>query len=306
MKTFNHLFVVLEANNTIQPALMRAEQIAALNNARITLCLGARSRMRQIEPQLEQSGENASEDKIRQLLTENCQQFLQKLSQPLKQKQIEVDYCLGWSEDPVAGIMTAVEKSNADMVIKSSRHHSKLKTLFYTPTDWKLLRHCPAPVLMVHSEKPRLPQNMLAAVSALAIDEEHSQLDLQVLDYASSISQLFKARLTVINAFTPVPLGVSLDGTGVYQEEYLQDLQQEHHLKTLQLTRKFAISDDQVETRHGDTNSAITECVDELNIDMVILGTLAREGLAGLFIGNTAEKILERLDCEILTVKLQD
>ena len=304
MKTFNHLFVVLEANNDIQPALMRAEQIALLNKARITLCLGANSRMHQIEEDIAVLGDTVSEAQIHQLLTDNCQEFLKKLAEPLQKKAIQIEFSLGWSDDAVDGIIEAVEKSKADLVIKSSRHHSKIKTLFYTPTDWKLLRKCPAPILMVHSEKPHLPQNMLAAVSALAIDEEHSKLDLQVLDYASSISQLFQAKLKVINAFTPVPLGVSLDGTGVYQDEYLQDLQQEHHLKTLELTRKFSISDDQVETRHGDTNSAITECVTELNIDMVIMGTIAREGLAGLFIGNTAEKILESLDCEILTVKI--
>lgn len=304
MKTFNHLFVVLEANNEIQPALIRAEQIALLNQARITLCLGANSRLHQIESEIEKSGENVSEEKVKMLLTENCHKFLQQLAEPLQKQSIRVDFSLGWSDDPVDGIVTAVEKSEADLVIKSSRHHSKLKTLFYTPTDWKLLRKCPAPVLMVHSEKPCLPQNMLAAVSALAIDQEHSELDLQVLDYASSISRLFQAKLKVINAFTPVPLGVSLDGAGVYQDEYLKDLQQEHHLKTLELTRKFSISDDQVETQYGDPNSAITEAVAEQDIDMVIMGTLAREGLAGIFIGNTAEKILERLDCEILTVKL--
>ncbi len=306
MKTFKNLLVVLEANSEIQPALMRAEQIAALNQAKITLCLGAKSRLKQIASAVAALGEEPAEEDITKLLTDNCLEFLHQLAVPLREKEIEVNYALGWAEDAVDGIFTAVEDVSADLVIKSSRHHSKIKTLFYNPTDWKLLRKCPAPVLMVHSEKPSLPTKTLAAVSALAIDEEHRQLDLKILEYAASISQLFNSKLKVINAFIPVPLGVSLDGTGIYQDEYLHDLQREHHDKTLELTRQFEIADNQVETLNGDTNSAITECVSELNIDLVVLGTIAREGLAGIFIGNTAESILESLDCEILTIKHQE
>ncbi len=301
MDKFSNIFVVLEANSQQQPALERAFQIAELNGAQITLCLGAKSRVSQVfedqTPTLEEGSEARSK------LQNNCQQFLNSLAQPIKQKNIKVSYSIGWADDPVNGIIEAAIEAGADLLVKASRHHSKLKTLFYTPTDWKLLRKCPTPVLMVHFEKAQQPQKTLAAVSAISVDEEHHLLDLKVLDYASAISKLFNSNLKVINAYTPVPLGVSLDGSGIYQEEYLEDLEKQHHQKTLELTRKFNIEDDQVETRNGDPNMAISECVEELGIDLVVMGTLAREGLAGVFIGNTAEQVLEKLDCEILTVK---
>ena len=37
--------------------------------------------------------------------------------------------------------------------------------------------------------------------------------------------------------------------------------------------------------------------------DLVVLGSVSRGGIAGLLIGNTAEKVLERVECSVLTVK---
>jgi len=303
MNKFKKLFVVLEANSSKQPALERAIQIAEINQASIRLCLGANSRRQHIESDTDKENSPQSEEAFKQKLTANCESFLSQFIDYLQNKSISADFNIGWEEDAVTGIIKAAEDFEADVVIKSSHHHGKFKTLFYNPTDWKLLRQCSIPILMVHLEKPDIPKNILAAVSAMVIDEEHGQLDLKILEYASSINRLFQSNLKVINAFAPVPLGVSLDGTGVYQDEYLIDLQQEHHKKTLSLTRKFSINDSDVETINSDINHAIASSVASQHSDLVILGTIAREGLSALFVGNTAEKIIEKLDCDILTVK---
>ncbi len=38
-------------------------------------------------------------------------------------------------------------------------------------------------------------------------------------------------------------------------------------------------------------------------VDLLVLGTVARSGLGGFFIGNTAEKILNRIQCSVLALK---
>jgi nucleotide-binding universal stress UspA family protein len=40
-----------------------------------------------------------------------------------------------------------------------------------------------------------------------------------------------------------------------------------------------------------------------LNVDLVVMGTVARAGIPGFFMGNTAESILNQIDCSVLTVK---
>ena len=51
---------------------------------------------------------------------------------------------------------------------------------------------------------------------------------------------------------------------------------------------------------------AVLEAVEHLDPDLVVLGSVSRGGIAGLLIGNTAERLLGRLDCSILTVKPDD
>ena len=36
------------------------------------------------------------------------------------------------------------------------------------------------------------------------------------------------------------------------------------------------------------------------------MGTLSRGGVAGLLIGNTAERVVNRVDCSLLTIKPED
>ena len=43
--------------------------------------------------------------------------------------------------------------------------------------------------------------------------------------------------------------------------------------------------------------------IKKLQADLVVMGTVARTGIAGLLIGNTAEAILEQVQCSVLAVK---
>ena len=51
------------------------------------------------------------------------------------------------------------------------------------------------------------------------------------------------------------------------------------------------------------SSTAIREAVEHLHPDLLVMGTVSRGGLAGFLIGNTAERLLDRVDCSLLTVK---
>ena len=38
-------------------------------------------------------------------------------------------------------------------------------------------------------------------------------------------------------------------------------------------------------------------------VDLIAMGTVGRSGVKGLFLGSTAEKVLDHCDCSILTTK---
>ncbi len=57
------------------------------------------------------------------------------------------------------------------------------------------------------------------------------------------------------------------------------------------------------ELRRGEPEDVIPEFVVAEGVDLVVMGSAARSGIAGFFIGNTAKRVLPRLPCSVLVVK---
>jgi nucleotide-binding universal stress UspA family protein len=53
----------------------------------------------------------------------------------------------------------------------------------------------------------------------------------------------------------------------------------------------------------GDPSSAIPSELERLEADLLLMGTISRRGVTGFLLGNTAEKILERVRCSIAVTK---
>jgi nucleotide-binding universal stress UspA family protein len=58
-----------------------------------------------------------------------------------------------------------------------------------------------------------------------------------------------------------------------------------------------------VELVQGDPEGAVARFVESHGVDLVVMGTLARTGIPGLLMGNTAERVLHRLRASVLAVK---
>jgi len=48
---------------------------------------------------------------------------------------------------------------------------------------------------------------------------------------------------------------------------------------------------------------AVTECIDRLEPDLLVMGTVSRGGIAGLLLGNTAERLIDEVGCSLLALK---
>jgi len=59
----------------------------------------------------------------------------------------------------------------------------------------------------------------------------------------------------------------------------------------------------QTVNRRGEPEGVVPECAVAGGIDLVVMGTVARSGVVGLLMGNTAERVLRNLPCSVLAVK---
>jgi universal stress protein E len=53
----------------------------------------------------------------------------------------------------------------------------------------------------------------------------------------------------------------------------------------------------------GQPSEALEQIVSTANIGTLVIGTSNRKGLAGLLVGNVAERLIERVGCNLLIVK---
>ena len=56
----------------------------------------------------------------------------------------------------------------------------------------------------------------------------------------------------------------------------------------------------------GEPAVTIRETSESLHSDLIVMGTIGRTGIPGLFIGNTAEEVLQTTHASILAVKPDD
>jgi nucleotide-binding universal stress UspA family protein len=53
----------------------------------------------------------------------------------------------------------------------------------------------------------------------------------------------------------------------------------------------------------GEPGDLIPKLAARMEVELIVMGTVSRSGVAGFLIGNTAEMILRRVRCSVLTVK---
>ena len=77
-------------------------------------------------------------------------------------------------------------------------------------------------------------------------------------------------------------------------KDWLDDLLKKYDLKTLK---------HQVHLLKGNAGDIIQALAKEIQAELIVMGTVVRTGLAGFFIGNTAETVLNQVNCSVLAVK---
>jgi len=68
----------------------------------------------------------------------------------------------------------------------------------------------------------------------------------------------------------------------------------------------IAVDDPSVHLVKGEPAASILQTAEKCSADLIVMGTLGRSGIPGLFIGNTAEDVLQATRASVLAVKPQD
>jgi universal stress protein E len=205
-----------------------------------------------------------------------------------------------WNETLHQTIIDAQLDKGCGLVIKQHFPDNPLKKALLTPDDWKLLRLCPSPVLMVKTSTPWTGGVVLAAVDVGNSDGEHRALHFSIVDHGFQIAALAKAQLHVMTAH-PSPMLSAADP--VFQLKESIEARYRDQCRAFQA--EFDVDDAHLHIAEGPADVLIPYTARKLNAVVTVIGTVARTGISGALIGNTAEVVLDSLETDVLVLKTE-
>lgn len=231
----------------------------------------------------------------------NHSPHLEDLGGTLEKEGFSVSAEQAWHHNAHQTIIAVQQAKGCGLVIKQHRPDNPIMKSILTPEDWKLLRYCPSPVLIVKTAAPWSSGTILAAVDVGNSDIEHRVLHAGIVSHGHDIAKLAGSALHMMSAH-PYPMLSARDP--VFQrKESIQDFYREQ-CKTLQ--KEFGIDDDRLHIEEGAADILIPQMARKLNAALTVIGNVARTGLTGALIGNTAEMVLDALESDVLVLKPDD
>jgi nucleotide-binding universal stress UspA family protein len=254
-------------------------------------------------------------EQLQSALVQDRQEVVESVVAPYRNRiSIETGVLVG---TPFLEVIREVMRYKHDLVVKTAEDPEWLDRLLGSD-DMHLLRKCPCPVWMLKPGAPARFRNILATVD---VDDDQSSGELeiqkalndQVLQLSASLAVTEQAELYVGHAWDAIDAnslrGRLLRSLHAHLSQYNESVRQ-HRLENVNLLLDRLAPDlrpenleIQTQLVEGAPHMAIPAMACDIKADLVVMGTVARTGIPGFIVGNTAEMILSQIACAVLAVK---
>lgn len=314
MKRFKDILCVVESGVSCKPALERAVTLAENNQASLTVV----AVIERISAGIGMPDGGPISTELQDALQSAHTRDLETLVEPYRKRiKINTRVLMGV---PFLEIIREVLRNGHDLVIKIPETREWLDRLFGSD-DMHLLRKCPCPVWLI---KPGAPESYRRVLAAVDVDNGHPPaerasrraLNQQILEMASSQALSDFAELHVVHAWEAIGESAMRGALMSTPEEKINayvEMERRHHeacLDKLMNDVTSKLGEDALDylkpQKHlvkGWARKEIPALAKQIKADLVVMGTVGRTGIPGFVMGNTAETILNQINCSVLAIK---
>lgn len=228
------------------------------------------------------------EREVRQATDEKMRQLIRK--HRADDLNIKVETLLG---EPFVELIHAVQSEGYDLVLAGTRGMAGWKQFLVGSTASRLIRKCPASVWVVKDEHVGPPKVVLTAT-------DFSTVGWKAVKRGALIAQHANAKIHLLHVIDEGDIPKSLFDNASRKE--ISDSVEKRLYEGLESN---GIDREQVNLHlsTGTPWQEVARLSRHLSVDLIAIGTVGRNGIPGLLLGNTAEKVLSTCDCSILAVK---
>jgi universal stress protein E len=291
---FQSILVDIDATAAAHPALDAAFELSARCNARVKLV--------DVIPDLPRGARKVITEQQEQQLADARLALLTALAGSRPDLPIDAEVLRG---KPAIAIIRQVLRAHHEVVVRS-HGRDLVPGGQFGAVDMQLLRKCPCPVWLIGPERGAHPPHILAAIDTESNEPVADALNRTILDLALTLGEARHAKVTALQAWS------------LYGEELLRSRMRDEELQdALETSRRTATeglaslierfgsraAGVDVECVKGDPREVIPQFARAHHVGTVVMGTVARTGIAGFLMGNTAEMVLRELRGSVLAAK---
>lgn len=221
--------------------------------------------------------DNADTSPRNERIFRNSDWLMEHIVEPLGRSGLKSSVIMSWSSDWYGSILKTMESTDAGIVILPLMQHPSGRERLFNESIWRLLRTSSRPVLITQPGAKSKREKILVAVNFQTHNEDYQRLNPVIIDRGQWMADMYGAELHIVNAYSD-----SL-----------------HHPDRSRLARESGVDRANIHTRVGDPDVVIADVAREIDADIVVLGT---RGRSSRWRGNTSERIITRVECDILCI----
>ena len=298
MINIESIIVVIEPDQLQQPALQRGIELALKTNAKLMIMLSVYHAGYDLTTMLS----SAEREEFRAEYISDRYNWMEEILKTYKLPEGTLT-AVHWHSKVYDSVVQTAHEENADIIIKSTKHDPVVTSPVFTPLDWNLIRKSPIPVLMVSTHTTSAYTNIVTAVNTGDENRVHSHLNEKLTGCAGDFARLFNSDVHLVNAYPPSPIPMSLSSPS-FSYSNLDRAIKNHHNQALDMfgeRHRIKIANRYV--KEGLPEDVIAKIIKTTDAQLLVIGSVGRIGKTSETIGNTAEFVLNNIECDVLTIK---
>ncbi len=242
--------------------------------------------------------------RLKSFILESSESRLEDALDPYRSRFRSLESATLWNARTWEAVLHAADDVDADLILRSTGEQQSLggrvASVVRTPDEWNLLRHSQVPVMLVKAAA--WPAGGLVLCALDLFDDSHEALSRSVLRQAADLAAVLEAELDVVYAYPLFEPWVGELGAVKSYDEIKAAVEEDARNRMEALARACAVTFRLLHLEEGHTAQVLARLVEEAEASLLVLGTHAREGVRGVLLGNTSERILHAVDCDVVTV----
>ncbi|MDD3763629.1 MAG: universal stress protein [Nevskiales bacterium] len=210
-----------------------------------------------------------------------------------------------WTPALHEALIDRVLEYRPDLVIRDVGHNPASGNLHLSSADWKTLRLCPAPLLIMPPNMPVLPERIIAAVDTAKGGGAKGGTPLNdlIAEQALRLGLYADAEVGLAHVFPYEPLG---DRIGQRLQDAYDDMRAIDRQNFDDYAQRLRIPEQKCHLLSGPPGNALAHLAERGLVDLLVIGTVYRNSLERFFLGSTAEYLLGLMPCSLLVIKPSD